>query len=110
MAQQKTTSKSKAGKAKKRATPSEKKTVKRTSAAARRRMSARSSIDTVAKGIVLAAEPPINADPANLDAPFRGKLNAALADLSAQGKPFKLVEGFRTTDRQQWLYGSGRPS
>lgn len=66
-------------------------------------------INTVAKGILL-VEPPINADPANFTATFRTKLNAALADLTAQGKPFKLVEGFRTTDRQQWLYGSGRPT
>lgn len=61
------------------------------------------------KGITVAAEPPIDNDTAKLDPIFLQKLNAALATLSAQGTPFKFVEGFRTRDRQQWLYGSGRP-
>jgi hypothetical protein len=30
--------------------------------------------------------------------------------LSSGGRPFKFVEGFRTTERQQWLFGSGRPA
>ncbi len=31
-------------------------------------------------------------------------------DLDTRGTPFKLVEGFRTVERQQWLFGSGRPN
>lgn len=62
------------------------------------------------KAIAIAAEPPRDADPANLAKAFRDKLQAALAKLAAELTPFKLVEGFRTTDRQQWLYGSGRPN
>jgi hypothetical protein len=62
------------------------------------------------KALTLAAQPPIDHDPTHLDATFRTKLDAALAQLSSHGTPFRFVEGFRTTDRQQWLYGSGRPS
>lgn len=67
-------------------------------------------IDAALKAITVAAEPPIDNDVAHLDQPFRGKLDAALSQLSSQGIPFRFVEGFRTRDRQQWLYGSGRPS
>src|SRR5258707_12398695 len=67
-------------------------------------------INATLKTLVKAAEPPINNNPGDLDPTFRGKLDAALAQLSAQGSPFRFVEGFRTLDRQQWLYGSGRPS
>jgi hypothetical protein len=66
-------------------------------------------IDAALKAAALAVEPPINADRAALDQLFVGKLDAALARLSGQGMPFRLVEGFRTTERQQWLFGSGRP-
>ena len=57
-----------------------------------------------------AAEPPKDRDPAKLAAAFRVKLQAVLDQLSAEGTPFKFDEGFRTVDRQQWLYGSGRPA
>jgi hypothetical protein len=67
-------------------------------------------INSVFKGLTLAVEPPIDGDPAKLAPALRTKLDAALAQLLAQGQPFKLVEGFRTTDRQQWLFGSGRPT
>lgn len=67
-------------------------------------------INAAFKTTVLAAEPPIDANLQNLMATFRTKLLAALASLEADGKPFKFVEGFRTVDRQQWLYGSGRPT
>jgi hypothetical protein len=63
-------------------------------------------INAALKTLVIAAEPPINNNPADLDPTFRSKLDAALAQLSAQGSPFRFVEGFRTLDRQQWLYGS----
>jgi hypothetical protein len=67
-------------------------------------------IDAAFKTIVIAAEPPVDSNPAHLDPTFRSRLDAALAQLSTQGNPFRFVEGFRTADRQQWLYGSGRPS
>lgn len=53
-------------------------------------------------------EPPINRDPAALRPEFWNKLNAVLSQLAREGTPFKLHEGFRTVDRQQWLYGQGR--
>ena len=66
-------------------------------------------IDVVLKGLAVAAEPPIDANPGHLDPPFRNKLQAVLAQLAAAGTPFRLAEGFRTRARQQWLFGSGRP-
>ncbi|PYQ28166.1 MAG: hypothetical protein DMF56_17170 [Acidobacteria bacterium] len=57
-----------------------------------------------------AAEPPKDRDPAKLAAAFRTKLDAVLAKLAAEKTPFKFDEGFRTVERQQWLYGSGRPA
>lgn len=66
-------------------------------------------IDVVLKGLTIAAEPPLNASPAGLDPEFRNKLQAVLAQLASSGTPFRLVEGFRTRARQQWLFGSGRP-
>ena len=86
-----------------------KKTRKRSSRVSESGVVGPGGIDAGLKTIVVAAEPPINADPAKLTARFRSRLEAALADLKAQGHPFKLVEGFRTTERQQWLFGSGRP-
>jgi hypothetical protein len=66
------------------------------------------AIDAALKAIILAAEPPIDHNQAHVDPTFHVKLDAALAQLSAQETPFRFVEGFRTTDRQKWLYGSGR--
>jgi len=56
------------------------------------------------------SEPPIDRNPASLDADFRARLEKVLATLSAEGVPFKFHEGFRTVQRQQWLYGQGRPT
>ena len=56
-----------------------------------------------------AAEPPKDRDFAKLSPAFRAKLQAVLAELEAAGMPFKFDEGFRTVERQQWLYGAGRP-
>lgn len=67
-------------------------------------------IDVVLKGLAVAAEPPIDPNPGHLDPVFRNKLQIVLARLAAAGKPFRLVEGFRTRARQQWLFGSGRPT
>ncbi len=66
-------------------------------------------IDVVLKGLAVAAEPPIDANPGHLDPAFRNKLQALLTKLAGRGTPFRLVEGFRTRARQQWLFGSGRP-
>jgi hypothetical protein len=82
----------------------------RVAARGRKRAASRATaIDVAFKG-VMAAEPPIDRSPDHLDSTFRTKLDAALADLASQGSPFKFVEGFRTVERQQWLFGSGRPT
>jgi hypothetical protein len=99
-------SKSKSSKSKSRNTRSSGKRA----AATVRPISPARRIDTQFKGLTQALEPPIDANPADLDPSFRAKLNAALVALLAANTPFKLVEGFRTVDRQQWLYGSGRPN
>jgi hypothetical protein len=67
-------------------------------------------IDARLKTIALAAEPAVNRDLTALLPAFAQKLQAMLNDLEAASTPFKFVEGFRTVERQQWLYGSGRPS
>lgn len=56
------------------------------------------------------SEPPIDRDPMKLDPAFRDKLLRTLEILKAEGIPFKFHEGFRTVQRQQWLYGQGRPA
>ena len=66
-------------------------------------------IDSVFKGRAIALGPPRDNDPSNLDASFREKLEVVLEDLAAQGNHFRFVEGFRTADRQRWLFGSGAP-
>lgn len=53
-------------------------------------------------------EPPINRDPQALDAEFMVRLQKTLETMEGEGKPFKFHEGFRTVERQQWLYASGR--
>lgn len=79
-----------------------------TRSAARPKRSTR-RIEVRGKGLTQAAEPPIDANPQSLLPAFSQKLEAALAQLAAANTPFRLVEGYRTTDRQQWLFGSGRP-
>jgi hypothetical protein len=71
---------------------------------ARRRINAR------AKTLVVALEPPIDRDAQSLVPEFRERLARTLQALEASGTPFKFVEGFRTVERQQWLFGSGRPT
>jgi|SRR5450631_2337313 len=68
------------------------------------------SINVQLKGMTVAQEPPADGNEADLLPNFRNRLDAALATLATAGTPFRLIEGFRTTARQQWLYGSGRPS
>lgn len=67
------------------------------------------AIDVIFKGL-MAVEPPRDNDPSKLHPDFSTRLQAALDALSAGGTPFRFVEGFRTVERQQWLFGSGRPS
>jgi hypothetical protein len=95
-------------------TRTKKKTRNKKRPTAKRRSSTRktrgsTSINAAAKG-VLQIQPPIDKDLNNLDPIFREKLQAALADLEAAGTPFRFVEGFRSVERQQWLFGSGRPT
>jgi hypothetical protein len=80
---------------------------------ARRRKPARKTrrrIDARAKTLVVAAEPPIDRDPQSLVPGFLDRLVQTLQALEASGTPFKFVEGFRSVERQQWLFGSGRPA
>ena len=65
-------------------------------------------ITATAEAVV--SEPPIDRDPAKLDPEFRTKLLKTLEILKAEGIPFKFHEGFRTVQRQQWLFGQGRPT
>ena len=80
------------------------KTARRTRAAA-----PTAAINLRVKGM-LVLEPPRDNDPQKLDPAFRTRLEAALQALRDAGLPFKFVEGFRTVERQQWLFGSGRPT
>jgi peptidoglycan L-alanyl-D-glutamate endopeptidase CwlK len=56
----------------------------------------------------LAPQPAADRDPGKLHPVLRQKLEAALGVLRQNGTPFALVEGYRTLERQQWLYGAGR--
>jgi hypothetical protein len=76
---------------------------------AARVLAARTSALLKLKG-ALAAEPSKDRDPAKLSPEFRRRLQLVLKDLAMAGTPFKFDEGYRTVDRQQWLYGSGRPT
>jgi hypothetical protein len=75
----------------------------------RGRRSAARRIDLRAKGAMV-LEPSRDNDPEKLDPRFRTRLLAALASLAAAGTPFRFVEGFRSVERQQWLFGQGRPA
>ena len=39
---------------------------------------------------------------------FRAKVETLLSTLEKAGQPFRLDEGFRTRERQAWLYAQGR--
>ena len=49
-----------------------------------------------------------NSDPALLHPVFREKVEDLLKRLAAEGVPFALFEGFRSPERQQFLYAQGR--
>jgi len=53
-------------------------------------------------------EPARNSDPALLHPVFREKASQLLHQLAAERIPFRLFEGFRSPQRQQYLYGKGR--
>lgn len=53
-------------------------------------------------------EPPINRNPKDLDPEFRKRLASTLGELAMDGYHFKFNEGFRTRERQAWLYAQGR--
>ena len=40
---------------------------------------------------------------------FRNRLHGLFAEAAGQGLLLHMVEGFRSQDRQSWLYGQGRP-
>lgn len=40
---------------------------------------------------------------------FRNRLHALFADVAQEGLQMRMVEGYRSRDRQHWLYGQGRP-
>src|SRR5688572_6396979 len=61
-----------------------------------------------ARLIAFAPEPPRNANLADLLPAFAERLQAALTALAAAGTPFRFHEGFRTLQRQRWLYDEGR--
>lgn len=57
----------------------------------------------------MSSMPPLDTDPRRLDPAFTVALAELLSLLAKAGTPFRLVEGFRSVERQAWLYGSGRP-
>src|SRR5215470_5472340 len=53
-------------------------------------------------------EPKRNSDPAFLHPVFRQKAAELLEILAAEQIPFRLFEGYRSPERQQYLYAQGR--
>lgn len=53
-------------------------------------------------------EPLKNRNLADLHPAFRLKMERLLETLARAGVPFRLDEGFRSAERQAWIYGSGR--
>ena len=53
-------------------------------------------------------EPTRNSDPARLHPVFRHKTAELLEALSDESIPFRLFEGFRSLERQGYLYAQGR--
>jgi peptidoglycan L-alanyl-D-glutamate endopeptidase CwlK len=49
-----------------------------------------------------------NRDPSKLYPPFAAALDAALEDAHARGLMAYMFEGYRSPDRQMWLYAAGR--
>lgn len=52
--------------------------------------------------------PRINRDPNELDPEFRRRLELTLADLYRDHWEFGIQEGYRTPERQNWLWTQGR--
>ena len=53
-------------------------------------------------------EPECNSDPMYLHPIFREKAHELLVRLAAEEIPFRLFEGYRSPERQQYLYAQGR--
>jgi peptidoglycan L-alanyl-D-glutamate endopeptidase CwlK len=53
-------------------------------------------------------EPIRSSDPSCLHPVFRRKADELLEAVTAEGIPFRLFEGFRSPERQQYLYAQGR--
>jgi peptidoglycan L-alanyl-D-glutamate endopeptidase CwlK len=53
-------------------------------------------------------EPARSSDTGLLHPVFRDKAHQLLESLAAEGIPFRLFEGFRSPERQQYLYAQGR--
>lgn len=68
------------------------------------------SVDLTFAKALIASEPPRDSNLDHLESGFREKLQRTLQILAAKGKHFRFHEGFRTTDRQLWLFGLGRPN
>lgn len=53
----------------------------------------------------------VDRDPLHLYLVFRDKLTAVLDKMAQEtGETWRMTEGYRSQDRQLWLYGQGRPS
>jgi len=53
-------------------------------------------------------EPERNSDPTYLHPVFREKARQLLSQLASEGIPFQLFEGYRSPERQQYLFAQGR--
>ncbi len=53
-------------------------------------------------------EPKRDASTAKLHSGFAALLATLLEKLAALGEPGKMIEGYRSPERQRWLYGIGR--
>ncbi len=67
-----------------------------------------------ARGVGVArapAVPPVTArdvDPVRLHPAFRSRVTRVLAQLAAEGIPFRIFEAYRSPQRQRWLWDQGR--
>jgi len=71
----------------------------------------RRSLAIVARAPVTAPATPVTArdvEPARLHPAFRSRIAKVLAQLDAEGIPFRIFEGYRTPERQRWLWEQGR--
>jgi len=60
--------------------------------------------------MIITKEPLRNSEIEKLHPAFRKPAEDLLTALGVAGLPFKLFEGYRSEERQAWLYASGRPN